>query len=350
MKKILSIDGGGIRGIIPGMLLAALEEKLKIESKNPDAAIVDFFDFFAGTSTGGILTCLLLCPSEENPLRPKYSAKEALDMYLNHGSEIFKTSFFSRIKALLGFTSEKYKSEVFENVLEIFFDKTTLSQLIKPCIITAYNIELRKTHFFRQQNAILRGDVRNFYVKDVCRATSAAPSYFSVAEIYSLANVRYPLLDGGVFAVNPALSALIEITKIFNQTQINDIFIFSIGTGRSRRSYDYYNFKKRRAIAMVPALIDIMMSGVAETSDFFLQQLFHSAGKEKQYIRLEPKFLQSIKEGLDAASPINIKKLVALGDRTVSENDAFLTDIAKMLVKENRNSSVKNKWNFLRSS
>ncbi|MGH2624424.1 MAG: patatin-like phospholipase family protein, partial [Sphingobacterium sp.] len=58
MKKILSIDGGGIRGIIPGMILVALEEKLKHKTNNQEVAIVDFFDFFAGTSTGGILTCL----------------------------------------------------------------------------------------------------------------------------------------------------------------------------------------------------------------------------------------------------------------------------------------------------
>lgn len=348
MKKILSIDGGGIRGIIPGMLLVALEGKLKKESKNENAAIVDYFDFFAGTSTGGILTCLLLCPSDENPTRPKFSAKEALDLYLEHGNEIFKMSFFKRLRAKFGLAGERYNSHIFEGVLEKYFDKTKLSQLIKPCIISAYNIELRKTHFFRQQNAIVRGDVRDFYLKDVCRATSAAPTYFSVAEIHSLANVRYPLLDGGVFATNPALSGLIEVTKAFNQTRINDIYLCSLGTGRSKRSYDYDHFKKSSAMAIVPALIDIMMSGVAETSDFFLQQLFHSVGKEKNYVRIEPGSLESIKEGLDAASPSNIEKLVALGDKTVSENENLLNMIAKFLVEEDKRSTSKMPWDFLK--
>lgn len=348
MKKILSIDGGGIRGIIPGMLLVALEEKLKAESKNPDAAIVDYFDFFAGTSTGGILTCLLLCPSADHPTRPKFSAKAALALYLEHGNEIFKMSFFKRLRAKLGLAGERYNSLIFEGILEKYFGEAKLSQLIKPCIISAYNIELRKTHFFRQQNAITRGESRDFYIKDVCRATSAAPTYFSVAEIYSLANVRYPLLDGGVFATNPALSGLIEVTKAFNQTKINDIYLYSLGTGRSRRSYDYDHFKKSSAMAIVPALIDIMMSGVAETSDFFLEQLFHSVGKDENYIRIEPESLESIKEGLDAASPANIKKLVALGDRTVSENDSLLTRIAKLLVEENQRSTAKAPWDFLK--
>lgn len=348
MKKILSIDGGGIRGIIPGMLLVALEDRLKRESKNPDAAIVDYFDFFAGTSTGGILTCLLLCPSEENPGRPRFSAKAALDLYLKHGNEIFKMTFLKRIRAKLGLAGERYNSQIFEGVLKKYFGETKLSQLLKPCIISAYNIELRKTHFFRQQNAISRGDVRDFYLRDVCRATSAAPTYFSVAEIHSLANVRYPLLDGGVFATNPALSGLIEVTKAFNQTRINDIYLLSLGTGRSKRSYDYDHFKKSSALAIVPALIDIMMSGVAETSDFFLQQLYHSVDKAENYVRIEPDSLESIKEGLDAASPSNIEKLVALGDRTVSENEGLITLIAKLLVEEQKHNGSQKPWDFLR--
>lgn len=347
MKKILSIDGGGIRGIIPGMLLAALERRLKRISENPDAAIVDYFDFFAGTSTGGILTCLLLCPDEQEPSRPKYSAKEALDIYVTHGSDIFKAGFFRRLVAKFGLLSERYRSTALEQVLESYFGECKLSQLLKPCIITAYNIELRKTHFFRQQTAIVRGDPRDFYLRDVCRATSAAPTYFSVAEIYSMSGTRYPLLDGGVFAPNPSMSALVEVTKAFNQTKINDISILSLGTGRSRKAYDYEHFKKSRAVAIGPALIDIMMSGAAESSDFFLHQLYRSSGKAEQYIRIEPSSLHSIHEELDAASRSNIQKLIALGDRMVSENDNLLNQIVEQLVKERAGSHPKAPWRFL---
>ena len=347
MKKILSIDGGGIRGIIPGMLLVALERRLQRVSGDPGAAIVDYFDFFAGTSTGGILTSLLLCPDEANSSRPKYSAQEALDIYVNHGSDIFKAGFFRRLIARFGLLSERYPSTTLEHVLESYFGECKLSQLLKPCIITAYNIELRKTHFFRQQTAITRGDPRDFYLRDVCRATSAAPTYFSVAEIRSMSGTRYPLLDGGVFAPNPSMSALVEVTRAFNQTKINDIWILSLGTGRSRKAYDYEHFKKSRAVSIGPALIDIMMSGAAESSDFFLQQLYRSAGKAQQYIRIEPKNLHSIQEELDAASPGNIQKLIALGDRMVSENDELINQIVAQLVKERGDSQPKSPWRFL---
>ncbi|MFC3197029.1 patatin-like phospholipase family protein [Parapedobacter deserti] len=347
MKKILSIDGGGIRGIIPGMLLVALERRLKRISGNPNAAIVDYFDFFAGTSTGGILICLLLCPDERDPSRPKFSAQDALDLYVAHGSDIFKAGFFRRLLAKFGLTSERYPSATLELVLQTYFADIKLSQLLKPCIVTAYNIELRKTHFFRQQTAIVRGDSRDFYLRDVCRATSAAPTYFSVAEIYSMSGTRYPLLDGGVFAPNPSMSAMVEVTKAFNETKIDDISVFSLGTGRSRKAYDYEYFKNSRAVSIGPALIDIMMSGAAESSDFFLQQLYKSTGKETQYIRIEPANLHSIREELDAASHGNIQKLIALGDRMVSENDDLLNRMVTKLVNQKGNDHQRNPWRFL---
>lgn len=347
MKKILSIDGGGIRGIIPGMLLSALERRLKRISGNPEAAIVDYFDFFAGTSTGGILTCLLLCPNEKDPSRPKFSAQEALDLYVLYGNEIFSAGFFRRLMGRFGLLSERYPATALERVLQTYFGDIRLSQLLKPCIVTAYNIELRKTHFFRQQTAIERGDPRDFYLKDVCRATSAAPTYFSVAEIFSLSGTRYPLLDGGVFAPNPSMSALAEVTRAFNETRINEISILSLGTGQSRKAYDYEHFKKNRAISIGPALIDIMMSGTAESSHFFLQQLYRSAGRPNQYIRIEPISLDSVSEALDAASPSNIQKLIALGDRMVSEYNDALNQLATQLVQEKKNPRFKSPWRFL---
>ncbi|MCB0397703.1 MAG: patatin-like phospholipase family protein, partial [Flavobacteriales bacterium] len=71
MIRILSIDGGGIRGILPGQILVALEKKLQIKSKNEKARIADYFDLIAGTSTGGILTCALLAPDTIDPSRSK---------------------------------------------------------------------------------------------------------------------------------------------------------------------------------------------------------------------------------------------------------------------------------------
>ncbi|HEY9297975.1 MAG TPA: patatin-like phospholipase family protein, partial [Phormidium sp.] len=173
--RILSIDGGGIRGIIPGQVLVTLEEKIKNRTGNPDARIADYFDLIAGTSTGGILTCIYLCPDENNPTRPKFTAKNAVDIYLDRGGQIFSAPFFKKLQSLAGITDEKYPSAPIENLLTEYFKDLKLSQLLKPCLITAYDIEARKARFFTQHDAIKDLD-QNYFVRDAARATSAAPT------------------------------------------------------------------------------------------------------------------------------------------------------------------------------
>ncbi len=348
MKRILSIDGGGIRGIIPGMILVALEEKIQRETNNPDERLTNYFDFFAGTSTGGILLSILLCPDDEEPTKQKYTAKQAMDIYLDHGVEIFTASKWRRFLSKFGLLSELYDDTVLEKVLKSYFGNRKLSELIRPCIITAYNIELRKNHLFRQQKAISHGDSRDFYIRDVCRATSAAPTYFSVAEIFSLAKTRYPLVDGGVFAHNPALSAMLEVIKSYNTYKIDDIWTLSLGTGLSKISYNYEDFKKKRAISIGPALVDIMSSSSAESTDYFLKQLFHSVKKSKNYIRIEPNNLSSIDPSMDAASVANIQKIVSLGDKLVSENEELLDEIVAGLLGDKKEKDDESVWNFLK--
>ncbi|TDQ77432.1 patatin-like phospholipase family protein [Sphingobacterium yanglingense] len=349
MKRILSIDGGGIRGIIPGMLIVALEDRLKEISGNPQTHISEYFDFFSGTSTGGILTSILLFPSEQDPNKPKYSAREALDIYLEHGETIFSASKWRKFLSKFGLVSEIYNEEVIEKILADYFGDTKLSELIKPCIITAYNIELRKNHLFRQQKAISHGDTRDFYLRDVCRATSAAPTFFSVAEIFSLANTRYVLVDGGLFAHNPAISALIEVLKNFNTFSINDIHILSLGTGITKNAYNYEDFKKKWAISIGPALVDIMTSSSSESNDYFIKQLFRSVNRAGNYIRIEPTNLSSIDPGMDAASKSNIQKIVALSDKVISENELVIDKLAHELIHDRKEVERRKKsvWNFL---
>ena len=249
---------------------------------------------------------ILLCPDDKNPTKHKHTAKKALDIYLDHGTEIFAAKAWRRFLNKFGLLSELYDETILEKVLKSYFGDKKLSELLRPSIITAYNIELRKNHLFRQQKAVSHGESRDFLIKDVCRATSAAPTFFSVAEIFSLAKTRYPLVDGGVFAHNPSLSALLEVIKTYNSYKIDDICILSLGTGLSKISYNYEDFKKKKAISIGPALVDIMSSSSAESTDYYLRQLFRSVKQRDNYIRIEPNNLSSILPSMDAASPSNI--------------------------------------------
>lgn len=108
--RILCIDGGGIRGIIPATLLITFEKSLQKYSRRSDARIADFFDLIARTSTGGILASIYLQPNSHNPHQAKFSAQEALQFYFEHDSEIFHFHLWHSIKNLAGLSGPKYSA------------------------------------------------------------------------------------------------------------------------------------------------------------------------------------------------------------------------------------------------
>jgi patatin-like phospholipase/acyl hydrolase len=332
MKKILSIDGGGIRGIIPGQVLVALERKLQEKSGNPDARLAEYFDFFAGTSTGGILTCICLCPSEEDPNKARFSAQEAVDLYMNHGDEIFNVSHWQRFSSGNGYLDEKYPAVALEKYLSKYFGEIRLSELLKPCLIPAYDIDKRSARFFAQHDREIEGEGSDFLVRDVCRATSAAPTYFETALIKSCSGVTYPLVDGGVFANNPALCAYSEVRNAKDNPTANEMFIVSIGTGSEHESYDYEKAKDWGAIGWIKPVIDVMMAGASETTDYHLSRMFSARGKRDNYIRLQPARMRSASLEMDNATPGNLQALAEVGIVTAQDCAGELDRIVDVLL------------------
>ncbi len=335
LTRILSIDGGGIRGIIPGQILVSLEEKLKKLDNNPNGRIADYFDLIAGTSTGGILTCIYLCPDKKDPKRPRFSAAEAVDLYLERGDEIFDVTFWQKLKSAGGVLDEKYSADELEEALMDYMQDLKLSELLKPCLVTSYDIKRRKGHFFTQHTAAKK-DAENFYVRDVARATSAAPTYFEVSRIKSFGNEYYPLIDGGVFVNNPTLCAYAEARKLKfdakrNKPTAKEMAILSIGTGKIDKPYYYKKAKDWGMVEWLKPLIDIMMSGVAETVDYQLRQIYDAVGTPNQYLRLSPA-LHNAKPSMDDATHENLMALKEAGSLNAKEVDKDLTDFAKLLI------------------
>jgi patatin-like phospholipase/acyl hydrolase len=313
MKKIriLSLDGGGIRGILPGVILNQLEQKIQKKTGDPERRLSDMFDFMAGTSTGGILTLAYLTPNKEN--RPKLTAQEAVNIYLERGDEIFDVSFWQKIKSGDGLTDEKYDASELEDALRDTFGELQLSNLLKPCIISSYDIRNAKPHFFKQHKS--RDKIYNFKLKDVARATSAAPTYFETARIKNEAGTPYPLIDGGVFVNNPSLVAYSEVRSmkfeaIPHAPSAKDMMIVSIGTGSVSKSYAYKKAKNWGVVGWIKPIIEIMMSGNSQTVDYHLKQIFGTldAKDQKDYHRLEPKIITADIE-MDNASLENLKNL-----------------------------------------
>jgi patatin-like phospholipase/acyl hydrolase len=335
LTRILSIDGGGIRGILPGQILIRLEEKLKLLDSNPTARLADYFDLMAGTSTGGILTCIYLCPEAPGIDRPRFSAKEAVELYLTKGSKIFDVSVWQQIKTAGGLLDEKYSAEALENTLKNYLNKLRLSELIKPCIITAYDIRYRRAHFFTQHDARAK-ESHDFYVRDVARATSAAPTYFEVSNIAAIDRKFYTLIDGGVFANNPALCAYSEARTLeFDSNRKKpvaaEMAILSIGTGNIDTPYKFNKAKDWGLVEWIKPVIDIMMSGVSETVDYHMRQIFDASEKSNQYLRIDPELGKANRE-MDDASYKNLKALEEAGKLSAIENDEKLTAFANLLI------------------
>ncbi|MCW6050648.1 patatin-like phospholipase family protein [Microcoleus sp. A2-C5] len=339
--RILSIDGGGIRGIIPAQVGVSLETKLQQKSGNPNARIADYFDLIAGTSAGGILTCIYLCPDTENPSRPRWTAQDAVNFSIKSGREVFKSSFWQKLKSIDGLIDEKYPSDALEKFFLEHFKDCQLSQLLKPCLITSYDIERRKANFFNQIDAKKYPEA-DYFIRDITRATSAAPSYFESPKIYSLTNESYALIDGGVFANNPALCAYAEVRnklKIPDERPergptAKDMVILSLGTGQAQKKFPYEEVKNWGQVEWVEPLINIMMTGVSETINYQMLQIYDAVERPNQYLRISPDLSHEQPLPIDDASEKKISELVRIGKEQAEKYNERLDELIDLLLAE----------------
>ena len=286
--RILSIDGGGIRGILPGQIIVALEEKIQKRTGNPDARIADYFDLIAGTSTGGILSCVYTCPDENR--RPKFEAKDAVELYLKYGTAIFSASTSRKLSSLTGLLRAKYQPTVLENILKEKLGDTKLSDSLSNLIIPAFTLDDGDAKFFTSSDA--KTNNKDYYMWEVARSTSAAPTYFPAAQTGNLREAMKGFIDGGVFANNPTMCALVEAYKVDvdlhrkyqvqarglddlpGNSVLENIFVFSLGTSNHESTYPYEDYQDKGVLGWIKPLIEIMMSGVSETVAYQVEQLF----------------------------------------------------------------------------
>ncbi|KAJ0754174.1 putative patatin-like phospholipase domain, Acyl transferase/acyl hydrolase/lysophospholipase [Helianthus annuus] len=138
---VLSIDGGGIRGVIPGVILEYLESQLQ-ELDGEEARLADYFDVIAGTSTGGLVTAMLTAPDKND--RPLYAAKDIVPFYLENTPKIFPQRrgpfawIIGLFKALLG---PKYNGKYLQNLVKSLLGTTKLNQTLTNVVIPTFDIQ-----------------------------------------------------------------------------------------------------------------------------------------------------------------------------------------------------------------
>jgi len=312
MTRILSIDGGGIRGLIPATVLASIEQTPASPSHSSSTSSPE------------------RRPAASWPAASPFQAKAARhgsrrlswsDMYVNEGHRIFPTNVFQRVTSLF---HEKYPDSGVEAVLHEYLGDALLSNVVTEVFVTAYDIEKRSPVFFRSQDA-KTDPKRNHPLWMVARATSAAPTYFEPFKMNDLGGDVEVLVDGGVFANNPAMCAYVDETV--GRADPTDVLLVSLGTGSQIRAIDYNQAKDWGVIGWARPILDVVFDGVSDTTDY---QLRHILGQDN-YFRLQTD-MSIASDSMDDATPENVENLKKQGQKLVDDNAALLATICARLM------------------
>lgn len=292
--RILSIDGGGIRGVIPAVILAAIEEKT-------GKPIADLFDVIAGTSTGGIIAAGLTVP--DGSMRPKYAAEDLFTLYRKHGPSIFAEQWWRG--AISWFNGPKYSARPLEECLAEYFGETMLSDALVELLVTTYNMADGTAWFFRRADAIEKPHERDHRLRDVTRATSAAPTYFPPLRLpASGSQPEAVLVDGGMFANNPGVCAWIDAHRGTDPRVDEEPILVSLGTGAVERKEAYATVSNWGKLGWAQPAFSSFLDGESETVGYQLGRLLPT----DRYWRLQPSLPADL-EAMDDGSNAHVEAL-----------------------------------------
>jgi patatin-like phospholipase/acyl hydrolase len=312
-RAILSIDGGGIRGIIPARILERIEA---LTNKR----VADLFDLIAGTSTGGILALGLTKPNAART-GSALSATDLVQLYETEGHNIFARTLWHTVEALGQLSGPKYDGEGERAALARYLAGARLRDVRTKVLVTAYEIQKRLPFFFKSWKAVADATY-DYDMVDVARATSAAPTFFPPVQVTS-SGMSYAFVDGGVFANNPTMCALADGWQLWPG---DDLLVVSLGTGNTDRSIPYERARTWGLAAWAHPLAEILIDGVTDTVDYQAGQVLPAGG----YHRFQTDLPPSLQEFDD---PGTVPALRDAADRLIADSDARLRDLCSTLTK-----------------
>ncbi|MEL7119673.1 MAG: CBASS cGAMP-activated phospholipase [Bacteroidota bacterium] len=300
--KILSIDGGGIKGLYSSTILEHLEEEFS-------CSISNYFDMLCGTSTGGLIAL---------GLSLKIPAKEISNIYIQQGQKIFpkRSNLWGKFRQTI--FRGKYSDNALREVLTDFFGKSTLAQSNNLLCIPTYSVTDGRPWIFKydHKEGNLSRDNKALFV-DVALATSAAPTFFPVCEIDYYDSKQF--IDGGVWANNPTLVGVIEAIKYFvgpgkTFDSIQVLSISSLGIAKGKP----INWRRHRAfISWREDLFDTAMNGQNEFTDYVMKSLSELNNVKIEYLRIPSAIVsheQTHLVDLDKASKASLSLLSGKGN------------------------------------
>lgn len=342
--RVLSIDGGGIRGLIPAIVIAELERRLS-EATGSERRIADYFHLLAGTSTGGLIALGLTARHSSQPDRPRMSGADLVRLYNEHGPGIFAGGIH-RLLALDGWRDPKYSPDGLEDALQAELGDGRLADALREVLVTSYDMTDRSPRFFKRWRA-RESDERNVPIVDAALATAAAPTYFPSHEIDGRA-----LVDGGVFASNPAIAAITEALKRRTDDpallSVDELLVVSLGTGVHENGFEQRDVRGWGKVEWIkphdgePPLLGAIFDGQSDAADHWAHILLnHSPGDPApegpdevgrhgpRFFRLQVRLAEPI--GMDDASEEGLAALETAAQRLIAEREDTIDEIVTRL-------------------
>ena len=321
MIRVLSIDGGGIRGILPATWLMTLEE----ETGKPAA---ELFDLVVGTSTGGILALGLTSPSKAG--KP-HSAAELRSLYVDHGAEIFSGNGPAHDAGSAPGSLARYSSEPLRGYLNDFFGDRPLSAALKPVAVVTVDIRNFAGLLF-SGGGLGQDPLGDAPMQLAALATSSAPTYFDPVPYTGPDGVERLLVDGGLAANDPAFVGF-SIALVQQRTirQGEEILLVSLGTGEqsgggSLEPSALSQLAHPDQLAVLEPVIESLYGAPGRLARRLL-----SLSLGERYQRLQTELLPGVDHALDNATPANIAGLLRTAEAFLAAESGRLEDLAAKL-------------------
>lgn len=259
---ILSIDGGGIRGLFPAALLKHIETDLKMPLR-------ERFDMFAGTSTGSIIASSLACG---------VGVDKIVGLYRNDGPTIFSRQRFWGPRVFEPAIRSRYHQRRLRETLTLLLGDVTLGSIEAPLVLPATDIGKGEAYLFRSGYAREKNADLQVPLVEAIVASCSAPTYFDPTRIGNTL-----LADGGLWANSPSLAAVIEAQQTLD-VALEDIRVLSLGTGHSQTGYGLMEQKRWGFINgwRGSEFVDFLMFLQARSTHNYLEMLLD----KKQFFRL----------------------------------------------------------------
>uniref|UniRef100_A0A1J3GRS7 Patatin n=1 Tax=Noccaea caerulescens TaxID=107243 RepID=A0A1J3GRS7_NOCCA len=342
LVTILSLDGGGVRGIIAGVILAYLEKQLQ-EIDGEDVRLADYFDVVAGTSTGGLMAGMLTVPNKTG--RPYFAAKDIVPFYLEHSPKIFPqpkamAALLPKLPKLL--SGPKYDGKYLRKLLNDLLGETKLHQTLTNVVIPTFDIKKLQPTLFSSYQALADPSL-DVKMSDICIGTSAAPTFFPPHyfsnEDSQGKTTEFNLVDGAVTANNPTLVAITAVSRQIVKKNpdmgeleplgYNKFLVISIGTG-SAKIEEKYSAKKAAKWGIISWLyesgstpiLDIVSESSRDIVHFHSSVLFAALQSEDKYLRIDDDTLEGDTNSMDLATKSNLENLKKIGEKILKNRVA----------------------------